>query len=304
LTGRENIYLNGAILGMAEREVNRKLDRIVDFSGIEQFLDTPLKHYSSGMRVRLAFAVAAHLDTEILLADEVLAVGDAGFQKQCLEEMGSLAHAGRTVLFVSHNLGAVAGLCPKSILLEKGRLAGLGETREIIQRYLAEFSPKAAAVSIEPPLEDRGVAIRRIAVADSSGKPTAEIDWQFPFSISVEFHVAKRVPALSVGVTLVNQSGARVFFSWITFQSPFDPGLYQAQGEFPGETFAPGRYSIEACAEHYGAELYHATEHLPSFEILRSSIAYEYDFGEHALLHSRIPCQVRRVETGSSKGPF
>jgi lipopolysaccharide transport system ATP-binding protein len=122
LTGRENIYLNGAILGMTHAEVRRKLDQIVEFSGIEPFLETPLKHYSTGMRVRLAFAVAAHLETEILLADEVLAVGDAAFQKKCIEVMGALAQNGRTVLFVSHNMGAVGELCPKSLLLEKGKV--------------------------------------------------------------------------------------------------------------------------------------------------------------------------------------
>ena len=123
LTGRENIYLNGAILGMRRAEIERKFDEIVVFSGVEKFIDTPVKHYSSGMYLRLAFAVAAHLEPEILLVDEVLAVGDAAFQKKCLGKMGDVAKTGRTVLFVSHNMGAIHHLCPRSILLEQGRIA-------------------------------------------------------------------------------------------------------------------------------------------------------------------------------------
>ena len=303
LTGRENIYLNGAILGMRRSEVRQKLDRIVDFAGVEQFLETPLKHYSAGMRVRLAFAVAAHLDTEILLADEVLAVGDAVFQKKCIEAMGSLAHVGRTVLFVSHNMGAVGDLCPKSILLEKGKVIGVGKTRDIIQRYLAEFSPKTAAVSIEPPVEDKGVAISRITIRDCSGRPSSDLDWQFPFSIAVEFRVARRIPGLSVGVTLTNHLGIRVLFSWIAFQEAFDPGTYQAAGEFSGERFAPGRYSIEACAQDYGIELFHAVEQAVSFDISPNTVAHSYDFGDYALLYSQIPWKIGRVENGGPAQP-
>jgi len=135
LTGRENVYLNGAILGMKKEEVTRKFDEIVDFSGVEKFIDTPVKRYSSGMYVRLAFAVAAHLDPEILIVDEVLAVGDAEFQKKCLGKMGDVTGEGRTVLFVSHNLGAIVSLCTQSCLLERGKIAAIGGTNEIIEIY-------------------------------------------------------------------------------------------------------------------------------------------------------------------------
>ncbi|MGH9783737.1 MAG: ABC transporter ATP-binding protein [Terriglobia bacterium] len=303
LTGRENIYLYGAILGMTRAEVRRKLDQIVDFCGVEPFLETPLKHYSAGMRVRLAFAVAAHLDTEILLADEVLAVGDAAFQKKCLETMGSLAQHGRTVLFVSHNMGAVGELCPQSILLEKGRVIGVGKTREIIQKYLADISPQAASVSIEPPVPDKGVALARITICDCAGRPAADLDWQFPFSISVEFRVTRRIPGLSVGITLKNQLGVRVLFSWATFQQAFDSGTYQAAGEFAGERFAPGRYSIEAYAQDYGIEMLHAVEQAASFEIAPSTVGYAYDFGDYALLYAGIPWKIHRVEGGDSAQP-
>ncbi len=138
LTGRENVFLNGAILGMTRAEVVRKFDEIVDFTGVEKFIDTPVKRYSSGMYVRLAFAVAAHLDPEILVVDEVLAVGDAEFQKKCLGKMGEVAQSGRTVLFVSHNMGAIKNLCTQCLLLNAGEIEDFGETNQVVQKY---FSP-------------------------------------------------------------------------------------------------------------------------------------------------------------------
>jgi lipopolysaccharide transport system ATP-binding protein len=139
LTGRENIFLNGSILGMKHKEIQNKFDEIVDFSGTEKFLDTPLKHYSSGMQLRLAFSVAAFLDPEILIIDEVLAVGDAEFQKKCLGKMENVSKSGRTILFVSHNLGAVETLCPKSLILDKGNLKVMGNTTTIIKEYITQF---------------------------------------------------------------------------------------------------------------------------------------------------------------------
>ena len=140
LSGRENIYLNGAILGMKKAEIDRKFDEIVDFSGVEKFIDTPVKRYSSGMYVRLAFAVAAHLEPEILIVDEVLAVGDAGFQKKCLGKMEDVAKGGRTVLFVSHNMAAIQGFCSKCYLLSSGQLVAEGSPRSVVEQYLAEVS--------------------------------------------------------------------------------------------------------------------------------------------------------------------
>ncbi len=146
MTGRENVYLNGAILGMGKKEIDQKFDEIVAFAEVERFMDTPVKHYSSGMYVRLAFAVAAHLEPDILLVDEVLAVGDVAFQKKCLGRMGDVARGGRTVLFVSHNLGAVEALCDRALLLSDGRLVSCGETREIIADYLSWGGREAAVV--------------------------------------------------------------------------------------------------------------------------------------------------------------
>jgi lipopolysaccharide transport system ATP-binding protein len=144
LTGRENIFLNGAILGMRKTEIERKFDEIVAFAEIEKFMDTPVKYYSSGMYVRLAFAVAAHLEPEILLVDEVLAVGDAAFQKKCLGKMGDVAKEGRTVLFVSHNMGAIQSLCERAFLLDIGKLINQGPTQKVVQHYLqSAISPEA-----------------------------------------------------------------------------------------------------------------------------------------------------------------
>jgi len=178
LTGRENIYLNGAILGMSRREIDRKFDEIVAFSGVERFLDTPVKHYSSGMHVRLAFSVAAHLEPEILIIDEVLAVGDAEFQKKCLGKMNEIAGGGRTVLFVSHNQDAVARLCQRAILLESGRLILDGSTEEVFSQYLSSIDRLSVELPLDPAMvmADGGVAwkfdLSRFPIAgDSHGSP-------------------------------------------------------------------------------------------------------------------------------------
>jgi lipopolysaccharide transport system ATP-binding protein len=163
LTGRENVYLNGAVLGMTRREIARKFEEIVDFAGVEKFLDTPVKRYSSGMYVRLAFAVAAHLEPEVLLVDEVLAVGDGQFQKKCLGKISEVAGGGRTVLFVSHNLGAVASLCTRAILLADGRLSHHGEVRETLNAYFGDQSArnilKGRQIHVSANLDKSGGAI-------------------------------------------------------------------------------------------------------------------------------------------------
>ncbi|HTU22597.1 MAG TPA: ABC transporter ATP-binding protein [Gemmataceae bacterium] len=175
LTGRENIYLNGAILGMTRGEITRKFDEIVAFAEVEKFLDTPVKHYSSGMYVRLAFAVAAHLEPEILIVDEVLAVGDTEFQRKCLKKMGDVAGQGRTVLFVSHNMGAVQTLCRRAVLLERGRVKQIGGSREVVAEYL-----KAGDAVAHTPLKerrDRGgdgrFRFEQLTILDGDGQPRA-----------------------------------------------------------------------------------------------------------------------------------
>ena len=188
LTGRENIYLNGAILGMSRVEIRRKFDEIVAFSEVEKFLDTPVKRYSSGMYVRLAFAVAAHMEPEILIIDEVLAVGDAEFQKKCLGKMGEVAQGGRTVLFVSHNMAAVQQLCPRSILLANGGLMGDGVTAQIVADYVerrASRSGRGQAISLNGGLTLEGASVDRQIIR--SGDP-AQIVFDFSASAPGQIH--------------------------------------------------------------------------------------------------------------------
>lgn len=163
LTGRENIYMNGTILGMKNREIEAKFDEIVDFSGVEKFLDTPVKRYSSGMYVRLAFAVAANLESEVLLVDEVLAVGDAEFQKKCLGKMGEIARGGRTVLFVSHNMGAVQSLCSRCLLFEDGRIACDGETEDVVREYITVNLGVARVIPLSQRSDRRGSGMVRFS---------------------------------------------------------------------------------------------------------------------------------------------
>jgi len=189
LTGRENTYLNGAILGMTRKEVDRKFDEIVDFSGVEKYIDTPVKRYSSGMYVRLAFAVAAHLETEVLLVDEVLAVGDAQFQKKCLEKIGDVAKAGRTILFVSHNMAAIANLCNSAILLGNGQIAAHGDCDSVISRYLGAGSAQLdQAIDLRrhrPSWASPWIASARIL--DSQGKEQSSFALQADLMIEITF---------------------------------------------------------------------------------------------------------------------
>lgn len=174
LTGRENIYLNGTILGMRKREIDGSFDEIVEFAGIGRFLDTPIKRYSSGMKVRLAFAVAAHLQAEVLLIDEVLAVGDIGFQRKCLGKMHEVSRSGRTVLFVSHSMATISGLCERCIFLDGGRIVADGETRQVVQRYLAAVDEHTEQVDLEDREDREGSGRARITSFDLVSPETGD----------------------------------------------------------------------------------------------------------------------------------
>ncbi|MES2461610.1 MAG: polysaccharide ABC transporter ATP-binding protein [Armatimonadota bacterium] len=206
LTGRENIFLSGAILGMTRRETTQQFDAIVDFSGVEQFLDTPVKRYSSGMYVRLAFAVAAHLNPEILIVDEVLAVGDAEFQKKCLGKMGEVAQSGRTVLFVSHNMQSVSLLCNKGLFLRKGRLDYQGSVHEAIQRYLTTFS-SGIEEDENPDIRPGSGEYRIMKVTSDTKMFTPEQTKTFRFRVEKRRGLIGR---LALTVTILNEVGAEV----------------------------------------------------------------------------------------------
>jgi len=221
LTGRENIMLNGTILGMRRSEIVARFDEIVEFSGVERFLDTPVKRYSSGMQVRLAFAVAAHLEPEILLVDEVLAVGDIEFQQKCLGKMRDVTREGRTVVFVSHNLAAVRALCQRALVLDKGRLVFDGPTEEAVHHYLGHGADTGAAIVDGESLRLRTAKSRlygdqpffectRIAVLDEEGLPATSFGSDESIAVSVEYRVFRPVPALRVLVTLTDENQVTV----------------------------------------------------------------------------------------------
>jgi ABC-2 type transport system ATP-binding protein/lipopolysaccharide transport system ATP-binding protein len=244
LTGRENIYLNGAILGMGRKVVDRQFDEIVDFAGIPAFLDTPVKRYSSGMYLRLAFAVAAHLDADVLAIDEVLAVGDAEFQRKCLAKMGSLHHGGRTVVFVSHNLDAVSALCRKTAWLERGEVRALGPTADVIDAYLTSGSDLSGTREWSAP-DGAAASVVRTQVLDAEGNPTTTFRQDDPIVFEVRFRVAEPSPGLDLTVFLHNLRGVRVLEeAWserTTDEERGAPGEYIARVEIP-PLLAVGEY--------------------------------------------------------------
>jgi lipopolysaccharide transport system ATP-binding protein len=246
LTGRENIYLNGAILGMTKEEVRRRFDEIVAFAEIDKFIDTPVKRYSSGMYVRLAFAVAAHLESEILLVDEVLAVGDAEFQKKCLGKMGDVAtQEGRTVLFVSHNMAAVSQLCRSAILLENGNTTVEGVAAEIIEKYLTRMTTQTAERvwrnRDEAPGDDR-IRLRAARIRqENSLSPVININRSF--ELEMEFEVLKEVKNLVAAVNVNNSEGICLFSNADWRPNQLIPGTYFKVVTFPGQLLAEGRFS-------------------------------------------------------------
>ena len=249
LTGRENIYLNGAILGMKRTEIERKFDEIVAFAEIERFLDTPVKRYSSGMYMRLAFAVAAHLEPEILIVDEVLAVGDAAFQKKCLSKMGAVAVEGRTVLFVSHNLAAVRALCKRGILIKKGIIEVDSDVETAINCYLSEDNLSEAAIVWDADTAPQSAEIRfaKGYVLNDSGEFASQVDHRSEFFIVVEYEVLKPIRNLRVGFFLQTIDGTPICGSndpdaWSTIVR--DPGYYVSSCKFPGYTLNAGAYIV------------------------------------------------------------
>ena len=216
LTGRENIYLNGAILGMSRAEIQRKFDEIVAFSEIEEFIDTPVKRYSSGMYLRLAFAVAAHLDPEILLVDEVLAVGDARFQRKCLDKMEDVRQAGRTVIFVSHNMPAITRLCPRTILIENGTVAFDGPSAEAVGIYLGSGARTNAVREwddLESAPGNEIVRLRAIRIRSEDGQIRESVDIRATVGIEMEFDVLEDGHVLVPNYHFINQEGVCVFIA-------------------------------------------------------------------------------------------
>jgi lipopolysaccharide transport system ATP-binding protein len=271
LTGRENIYLNGAIMGMKTTEIRRQFDEIVTFAEVEQFIDTPVKHYSSGMYMRLAFAVAAHLEPEILLVDEVLAVGDISFQKKCLGKMENVVQTGRTVIFVSHNMAAVRQLCKRTILISNGHLLADGDTEDIIQAYVSSGIVDKPDYS-QPPDEDKALHLRRMLIVDDKGCCQPELHYDKPFKIIIEYDVNTPVRGCGVAFSIRTLDEIRVFTTADYDAEPKmldlrQPGSYRTDVTIPGQWLNPNQYKVVVFLTQSTGTVYDSTETL-AFRIL------------------------------------
>jgi lipopolysaccharide transport system ATP-binding protein len=252
LTGRENVYLNGAVLGMKRAEIDQKFDEIAAFSGVEKFLDTAVKRYSSGMSVRLAFSVAAHLQPEVLLVDEVLAVGDAAFQKKCLGKMGDVAATGRTVLFVSHNMVAVQNLCSRAIWLQEGRMVADSTANDVVMQYLQASNPGLREQVWEEASRAPGndmVRLKRLSVRPANGNPDEAITMETPFVVEVEFWNLTPDLFLDVRFHLYTEYdvvalGADTSYEPEWHGRPFPTGVFHTQCHIPGNWLNSGNYRI------------------------------------------------------------
>ena len=251
LTGRENIMLNGSILGMRQDEIRRRFDSIVEFADIGPFLDTPVKRYSSGMYVRLAFAVAAHLESEVMIIDEVLAVGDAQFQKRCLGKLAEVGSSGRTVLFVSHNMAAVQALCTRAILLEAGAVVADGLPGEIAHRYLGGSSSQPAERHWEPQdaPQAQGIALLSVRLLGGDGFPRSRVDMSEDFEVVIEYSVEAEGTRVGLTLTLLNEDGVQVLSSINNHESewhhkPRAAGRYVSTCTLPKHLLNNGRHRV------------------------------------------------------------
>jgi lipopolysaccharide transport system ATP-binding protein len=274
LTGRENVFLNGSILGMKRREIVAKLDQIVEFAGVEKFVDTPIKRYSSGMKLRLGFAVAAHLDPDVLFVDEVLAVGDAEFQKKCLDAMDDMSTGGRTVLFVSHNMAAVDNLCPRSIWIEGGRIRADGPTKPIIRQYLESFAQAQQSGYDLASVESRGgngaVRYTGIEFLGDDDTPTNVVRTGDRLRARLHFQVNEAVPSPEFGIEIYANTG-----SLVTMTSTWETGLH-IQRVTPGE----GHVDLEIASLNLVPARYYLTLWILTVGTGRST---RYDVLDHCI---------------------
>ena len=307
LTGRENIFMNGAILGMKRAEIKRKFDEIVEFSGIEKFIDTPVKHYSSGMYVRLAFAVAAHLEPEILIIDEVLAVGDAEFQKKCLGKMEDVSSKeGRTVLFVSHAMSAVKQICRSAILLSKGKIDKCGPSPEVVNYYLSasvETSKFKKWNNLQSAPGNETIRILSLSVSPTD-KHSPYIDIESGVSLSIQFYNFLAGRNIDVTVEVINQEGVLMFHNGVILTQKMDSkvGIYEVILSIPPNLLNAGRYFVNILwGENCAYLLYRANE-IIAFDVenkvmqdashkmqslpgvIRPNLKWEYSYLENTLV--------------------
>lgn len=270
LTGRENIFMNGSILGMKHAEIKARFDEIVDFSGTEKFLDTPLKHYSSGMQLRLAFAVAAHLDPEILIIDEVLAVGDIEFQRKCLGKMEDVSKSGRTILFVSHNLSVVYNLCKRCILLKNGSVIGDGPTDDILTQYHKQLTQYDYSIVSR----DKSFFVTNFKILSASKKEIESFNTFDSLSFAVHFTCREPIENFSLAVCFNNASGVRVTSLWSSFKNKMftlTGGDHVMTIDVPKIKLIPGVYEIIVYAESGGIIL----ERIDNFKNVVVGLAHD-----------------------------
>jgi lipopolysaccharide transport system ATP-binding protein len=292
LSGRENIFLNGAILGMSRAEIRRKFDEIVAFAEVERFLDTAVKHYSSGMYVRLAFAVAAHLEPEILIIDEVLAVGDAEFQTKCLGKMESIARShGRTIFFVSHNMSAIVRLCQRALLLERGQVVLDGRTNVVVDRYLGSrhgVTGAAADLAREGRIAGAPITLRSIAI--NGGAPIVN---RQPLVFALEFEASAPVDAVGFGIGICGFDGRRI----LTLESDCDGAFFRvpAAGRrsveltLPAIDLVPGRYQLDVGAYDANHREFHYVPGCATLEVQPGAETPAHLHGIQGELRPRIP---------------
>jgi lipopolysaccharide transport system ATP-binding protein len=288
LSGRENIFLNGAILGMKRQEIKNHFDEIVDFAGVEKFLDTPVKRYSSGMYVRLGFAISAHLEPEILIVDEVLAVGDAEFQRKCLGKMKDASNSGRTILFVSHNLTAVQGLCNKAMYLQKGSLLEMGETNLVLANYLSNIQKTALESSWENPEIAPGndkVRLKKVKLSPEYIGSLKHIDVRTSFKIQIEFwNMMENENNLNVSLHL-NALTGECIFNIGTPSISLQKGVITAECEIPANFMNDGSYAISLMIVKDKSTVVQNFEEVLIFEI--------EDFREETTWYGKWPGYVR-----------
>jgi lipopolysaccharide transport system ATP-binding protein len=277
LTGRENIYLNGAILGMKRVEIDGRFDEIVDFAEVEKFIDTPVKRYSSGMYLRLAFAVAAHLEPEILLVDEVLAVGDAEFQRKCLGKMSDVSQQGRTVLFVSHNMSAIVNLTQNTIVLDQGRLVKYAPTEEAVEAYLASGfaqSGERTWTVDEVPSGAAPFLPLALRIRDRSGSVVETVRSVDPATVEFDYQLTDSITGLRIGIVLMTARGEVLFTSFDTDEQDLyaeygirESGRYRSACTLPADVLNSGQYSISVIASSFRIKRYFREDSALTFDV-------------------------------------
>lgn len=298
LSGRENVYLNGAILGMKRAEIARKFDEIVAFSEIEQFLDTPIKFYSTGMHMRLAFAVAAHLEPEILIVDEVLAVGDAEFQKKCLGKMDEVSRSGRTVIFVSHQLGSVAQLCREAILLDKGKLVMKGKTDDVIERYVSQAGSTQTAYTADASARREEMHITRSNITDDAMAEQSTFRHDQAVVITVDCAAEKMVRGAELRMVVRTDRGVTVFTADADLGSLSDStDEFEAVFTIPAGTLRPHSYAVTLALFIPHQRVIELLDDVIRFSIFDSGSKYAQSEGmDYGVVFSPCKVSVREIK--------